>query len=87
MVQSEIPGEAGAGEKRLSSAIALVTGGSRGIGRAIATRLARLGASVAICGRDAKALSSAHDELAELEGAYSPPGGCHESCRRGELWW
>lgn len=68
MLQSEIPGAAGAGEKRLSNAVALVTGGSRGIGRAIATRLARLGASVAICGRDAKALSSVHQELAGLGG-------------------
>jgi 3-oxoacyl-[acyl-carrier protein] reductase len=68
MLQSEIPGAAGAGEKRLFSAVALVTGGSRGIGRAIATGLARLGASVAICGRDAKALSSAHEELVGLGG-------------------
>ncbi len=68
MVQSEIPGVAGAGEKRLTGAVALITGGSRGIGCAIATGLARLGASVAICGRDAKALSSAHEQLAGLGG-------------------
>jgi len=68
MLQNGIAGAAGTGEKRLSGAVALVTGGSRGIGRAIAAELARLGASVAICGRDAKALSSAHDQLVGLGG-------------------
>jgi 3-oxoacyl-[acyl-carrier protein] reductase len=47
----------------LSGAVALVTGGSRGIGRAIALRLAKLGASVATCGRDAAALSATEAEL------------------------
>jgi 3-oxoacyl-[acyl-carrier protein] reductase len=48
---------------RLSGAVALITGGSRGIGRAISLRLATLGASVAICGRDAVALSATEAEL------------------------
>src|SRR6266566_3442548 len=43
-------------EKPLSGRVSLVTGGSRGIGRAIALRLAALGANVAICGRDEAAL-------------------------------
>jgi 3-oxoacyl-[acyl-carrier protein] reductase len=51
------------GSAPLSSAIALVTGGSRGIGRAIATRMAEMGASVAICGRDAEALATAAADL------------------------
>jgi len=49
----------------LSTVCALVTGASRGIGRAIAQRLASLGASVAICGRDRKALEDAVKSLKE----------------------
>ena len=50
----------------LSGAVALVTGGSRGIGRAIALRLAKLGAAVAICARDVKALAATETELKKL---------------------
>jgi 3-oxoacyl-[acyl-carrier protein] reductase len=55
-------------KKALSHALALVTGGSRGIGRAIAVRLASLGAAVAICGRDSNSLNEASAELAALGG-------------------
>ncbi len=51
------------GSSPLLGAVALVTGGNRGIGRAIALRLAKLGASVAICGRDAQALAATEAEL------------------------
>ena len=47
----------------LLSSVALVTGGNRGIGRAIALRLAQLGAAVAICGRDPQALTATEAEL------------------------
>ena len=53
-------------KKPLSGTVALVTGGSRGIGRAIAHRLATLGASVAICGRDHKALEDSSAGLEKL---------------------
>jgi 3-oxoacyl-[acyl-carrier protein] reductase len=43
---------------------AVVAGGSRGIGRAIALGLAEAGADVSICARGADALAAARDEIA-----------------------
>jgi len=43
---------------------ALITGGSRGIGLAIANALAAEGVHVSICGRGADTLQAAHDQLA-----------------------
>jgi 3-oxoacyl-[acyl-carrier protein] reductase len=47
----------------LTGKVALVTGGSRGIGRAIVGRLAAEGCAVAICGRSSETLESALAEL------------------------
>ena len=47
----------------LAGKAALVTGGSRGIGRAIARRLAAEGCQVAICGRNADTLEATVAEL------------------------
>ena len=47
----------------LKGKTALVTGGNRGIGLAIANKLGALGANVAICGRDTARLESAANDL------------------------
>ncbi|PTM59408.1 2,4-dienoyl-CoA reductase [Desmospora activa] len=46
----------------------LVTGGSSGMGKAIATRLCRDGANVVITGRDPEKLEQAKGEMATLDG-------------------
>jgi 3-oxoacyl-[acyl-carrier protein] reductase len=47
----------------LTGKVALVTGGSRGIGRAIVGRLAAEGCAIALCGRTAEALEATLAEL------------------------
>jgi NADP-dependent 3-hydroxy acid dehydrogenase YdfG len=50
----------------LSGAVAVVTGGGKGIGQAIATKLAEMQASVVITGRDEARLQHVADELTAL---------------------
>ncbi|MCX6024496.1 MAG: SDR family NAD(P)-dependent oxidoreductase, partial [Chloroflexi bacterium] len=52
---------------------AIVTGGSRGIGKAIARELAREGVDVAIVARDPEALAAAAAEIAQETGRRIVP--------------
>ena len=52
----------------LAGKVAVVTGGTRGIGRRIAIALAREGASVVVCGRDPEGVRSAREELLSASG-------------------
>lgn len=54
--------------KSLSDTVAVVTGGTRGIGRGIAAKLLELEATVVITGRNAAATSAAASQLAASEG-------------------
>ena len=57
----------------LNGKVAIVTGGSRGIGKAIARQLALEGVDVAIAARDEASLATAADELATESGRRIVP--------------
>jgi NAD(P)-dependent dehydrogenase (short-subunit alcohol dehydrogenase family) len=57
----------------LKGKVAIVTGGSEGIGRAAAQSLGREGAAVVVCARRADVLQRAADNIAEATGAEIVP--------------
>ncbi len=70
----------------LSGKVAIVTGGSRGIGRAVAEGLATAGADVVIASRKLDACQAAAAEIAAATGRRTLPAACHvgqwEDCDR-----
>ena len=61
----------------LSGKVALVTGGSRGIGKAVAHGLAAAGADVVIASRKLDACEATATEIAEATGRDALPVACH----------
>lgn len=60
----------------LERKVAIVTGGGRGLGRAIAVALAEAGADVTVCGRKVESCESAAEEIRAL-GRRALPLACH----------
>jgi 3-oxoacyl-[acyl-carrier protein] reductase len=65
---------------------AVVTGGTRGIGRAISERLLREGAVVAICGRSRETVERAVAEMAQLGSIHGRPADIRSAGAVRELF-
>jgi len=63
----------------LSGKVAVVTGAGRGIGAAIALRLASLGASIVLCGRSMKPLQETASQIGSADGGQSKVMQCDVS--------
>ena len=67
----------------LNGKVAMITGGSRGLGRQCALALGREGCAVAICGRDGETVEKTVSELAGLGvKANGSQGRRHQRRRR-----
>ena len=69
---------------KFAGKVAVVTGGSRGIGFAVAEGLVLLGADVVICGRSAEALSVARNRLT-ANAADRPATQGHVECVQADV--
>ncbi|MBN9120803.1 MAG: SDR family oxidoreductase [Planctomycetes bacterium] len=74
---------------RLDGRTVVITGGSRGLGRAMAQGLAEAGADLVLVGREGEALEAARQELVALgrwvavvPGDVSTPSGAEAACRQ-----